>query len=64
MNSDEFVATLNQDLADELTTEFTYQFVAMEKWKLQIDAQYIANPNLAPGLEDAILLGFRSITEF
>ncbi|MCR9133316.1 MAG: carbohydrate porin [bacterium] len=64
MNSDEFVATLNQDLADELTTEFTYQFVAMEKWRLQIDAQYIANPNLAPGLEDAILLGLRSIIEF
>lgn len=64
MNSDEFVATLNQDLADEQTTEFTYQFVAMEKWRLQIDAQYIANPNLALDLEDAILLGLRSIIEF
>ena len=61
INSDMYLEATNQELADELIAELTYQFKFSKSWLMQVDAQYIANPNRAPGLNDAMVVGLRTI---
>ncbi len=64
MNSDSYLEEIRDDLADELITELTYLIQLKESFSLQIDAQYIANPNQATDLEDAIIVGLRTSIGF
>lgn len=64
INSDVYLEATNQELADELIAELTYQFKFSKSWLMQVDAQYIANPNRAPGLKDAMVVGLRTILSF
>ncbi len=64
MNSEAYLEAKNQELADELITEFTYQIAISSAFKVQLDAQYIKNPNKAPGIDDALVVGIRTIIGF
>ena len=67
-NSDDFVRTEslrgNDFSADELNIELTYLFVASENISFQLDTQYIQHPNQAPKIEDALVIGLRSVFGF
>lgn len=64
MNSDPFLDENRLDLANELITEVTYLWIVTESFSLQLDAQYIANPNQAEDLEDALVVGIRTSIGF
>lgn len=64
INSETFLNSVNEHYGDETITELTYQWKVSDFLSLQFDAQYIANPNAEPGLEDAMIVGLRSILNF
>lgn len=64
MNGDPYLDTIGEDFADEFITEVTYLWQVKESFSLQFDAQYIANPNQAIDLDDAIVVGIRTSIGF
>tara|TARA_R110000868_G_scaffold235273_6_gene489088 strand:+ start:36707 stop:37876 length:1170 start_codon:yes stop_codon:yes gene_type:complete len=68
LNSDDFVfieeRSGNDFTQNETNIELTYLLVASENVSFQFDAQYIQNPNQAPDIEDAFVIGIRSVFGF
>lgn len=68
INSDDFVLVEerkgNDYSKNELNVEFTYLLTLSEHVSLQFDTQYIQHPNQAPGIEDAFVVGIRSVFGF
>lgn len=68
INSDDFVFAEervgNDYSQNELAVELTYLLIISERVSFQFDTQYIQNPNQAPGIEDAIIVGIRSVFRF
>lgn len=60
MNGDPYLQSTGLDFADEFIAEFTYLWQITDAFSLQLDAQYIANPNQDIDLDDAILIGLRT----
>lgn len=67
-NSDDFVRTQSQignDFSNnEMNIEFTYLLIISNKVSVQFDTQYIQHPNQAPGIDDAFVVGVRSVFGF
>ena len=68
INSDDYITyedlSGNDFSESELTTEFTYLFIVSDVVSFQIDTQYIMNPNQAPDIDDAFVIGVRSVFSF
>jgi porin len=64
MNGEPFLESTGLDFADELIAEITYLWQLTDFFSLQFDAQYVANPNQAIDLEDAIIVGLRTSFSF
>lgn len=67
-NSDDFVRIEKQRgnnfSNDELNIEFTYLFVVSNQVSFQFDSQYIRHPNQAPGIDNTLVIGLRSVFGF
>ena len=48
----------------ELNVELTYLTKISKHFSFQLDTQYIKNPNLSPDIDDALVLGVRSVLSF
>ncbi len=64
MNGDPYLQSTGLDFADEFIAEITYLWQISGAFSLQLDAQYIANPNQDIDLDDAILVGLRTSIGF
>lgn len=68
VNSDEFLkaAERNGEIYSdsEQIVELTYLYTLSEIVSFQFDTQYVLNPNLAPGINDALLIGLRTSFSF
>lgn len=68
MNSDEYILAEERNGNDysksELTVEFTYLLTISDQASFQFDTQYIQNPNQAPGIDNAFIVGVRSTFSF
>ncbi|MBO6523304.1 MAG: carbohydrate porin [Balneolaceae bacterium] len=68
INSDDFVLVEerrgNDFSRNELNIELTYLMSISEHVSFQFDTQYIQHPNQAPDIEDAFLVGIRSVFGF
>lgn len=68
INSDDFIQYQSRNGDDfsenEMSLEFTYLAPISSHVSFQFDAQYIQNPNQAPGIEDALVFGLRSVFKF
>lgn len=64
MNGDPYLENTGQFFADEFITEISYLWQISGAFSLQFDIQYIANPNQAVKLNDAIVVGLRSSIAF
>lgn len=64
IKGDPFIESKGEDYPDELIGELTYLWKINKNLSLQFDAQYIANPNQAINLDDAIIVGIRTAIGF
>lgn len=68
INSDDFVLVEerkgNDYSQNELNVEFTYLLSFSEYVSFQLNTQYIQNPNQAPNIDDAFVVGIRSVFGF
>lgn len=68
INSDDFIFVEGRNGNDfsenETNIELTYLWVVSDYVSFQFDTQYIQNPNQAPGIEDAFIVGLRSVLGF
>ncbi|GAB5407692.1 MAG: carbohydrate porin [Balneolaceae bacterium] len=68
INSDDFVFVEERNGNDfsqnETNIELTYLLKVSDHVSFQVDTQYIQNPNQAPGIEDAFIVGIRSVFGF
>ena len=68
INSDDFVLVEerrgNNYSQNELNIELTYLLTISEHISFQLDTQYIQHPNQAPDIEDAFVVGIRSVFGF
>ena len=60
INGDEYLETQEYAYKNEYITEFAYSFSPSDFMSLQIDVQYVANPNQAPNLDNALVVGLRT----
>lgn len=68
INSDSYIEAekqFNNDYSkSEFVTEITYLVSANDHLSFQFDTQYIRNPNQAPNLNNALVIGLRSSVSF
>jgi porin len=60
VNGNPYLEATGEDFDNELIAELTYLWNWKERISLQFDAQYVQNPNQAPGLDDALVIGVRT----
>ncbi len=68
INSDDFVLVEerngNNFAENETNVELTYLWVVSDQVSFQFDTQYIQHPNQAPNINDAFVIGLRSVFGF
>ena len=68
VNSDDFILAEerngNNFSENETNVELTYLWIVSDQVSFQIDTQYIQHPNQAPGIDDAFVVGLRSVFSF
>jgi len=68
INSDDFVFVEerngNNYSENETNIELTYLWIVSDRVSFQFDTQYIQNPNQAPEIDDAFVIGLRSVFGF
>lgn len=64
VNGNKYQQFTRYEFGNEAITEVTYFAEVLPFLSVQFDLQYIANPNQAPNLDNAIVTGVRSVVHF